>query len=61
MEGIRCNCETAERLGFPLSLISRHLRILHDVGLVQNERDAQDTRWIYHSTDRKTRPVWMRR
>jgi ArsR family transcriptional regulator len=51
MEGVQCNCEIAERLGFSLSLISHHLRVLHEVGLVQSERDAQDARWIYHSID----------
>jgi ArsR family transcriptional regulator len=53
MEGVQCNCEIAERLGFSLSLISHHLRVLHDVGLVQSERDDQDARWIYHSVDRQ--------
>ncbi len=53
MEGVQCNCEISERLGFSLSLISHHLRVLHEVGLVQSERDAQDARWIYHSVDRE--------
>ena len=53
MEGVQCNCEIAARLGFSLSLISHHLRVLHDVGLVQSERDDQDARWIYHSVDRQ--------
>ena len=53
MEGVQCNCEIAERLGFSLSLISHHLRVLHDAGLVQSERDDQDARWIYHSVDRQ--------
>lgn len=53
MEGVQCNCEIAERLGFSLSLISHHLRVLHDVGLVQSERDSRDARWIYHSIDRE--------
>jgi len=53
MEGVQCNCEIAERLGFSLSLISHHLHVLHEVGLVQSERDVQDARWIYHSVDRK--------
>ncbi len=53
MEGVQCNCEIAERLDFSLSLISHHLRVLHDVGLVQSERDDQDARWIYHSVDRQ--------
>ena len=52
MEGVQCNCEIAKRLGFSLSLISHHLRVLHDVGLVQSERDDQDARWIYHSVRR---------
>ena len=52
MEGVQCNCEIAERLGFSLSLISHHLRVLHDAGLVHSERDDQDARWIYHSVDR---------
>ena len=53
MEGVQCNCEIAEQLGFSLSLISHHLRVLHDAGLVQSERDEQDARWIYHSVDRQ--------
>jgi ArsR family transcriptional regulator len=53
MEGVQCNCEIAGRLGFSLSLISHHLRVLYEVGLVQGERDAQDARWIYHSIDRE--------
>jgi ArsR family transcriptional regulator len=53
MEGVQCNCEIAGHLGFSLSLISHHLRVLHDVGLVQSERDDQDARWIYHSVDRR--------
>ena len=53
MEGVQCNCEIADRLGFSLSLISHHLRVLHEVGLVRSERDPQDARWIYHSVDRE--------
>jgi len=53
MEGVQCNCEIAERLGFSLSLISHHLRILRQVGLVQSERDSQDARWIYYSVNQE--------
>jgi len=49
MEGVQCNCEIAERLGVSLSLISYHLRILNEVGLVEAERDPHDARWIYYS------------
>lgn len=49
MEGVQCNCEIAERLGVSLSLISYHLRILSEAGLVESERDPDDARWIYYS------------
>ena len=53
MEGVQCNCEIAERLGLSLSLISHHMRILREIGLVQGERDPDDARWIYYSIDRE--------
>ncbi len=54
MEGVQCNCEIAERLGLSLSLISHHMRILRQVGLVEGERDANDARWIYYSVHHET-------
>jgi DNA-binding transcriptional ArsR family regulator len=54
MEGVQCNCEIAERLGFSLSLVSHHLHILRQVGLVQCEHDPTDARWIYYSINRHT-------
>lgn len=54
MEGVQCNCEIAERLGLSFSLISHHMRILREVGLVQSERDPLDARWIYYSIDQDT-------
>ena len=53
MEGVQCNCEIAQRLGLSLSLISHHLRILRQVGLVQSERDLEDARWVYYSVDQQ--------
>ena len=53
MEGVQCNCEIAERLGLSLSLISHHMRILREIGLVQGERDPDDARWVYYSIDRE--------
>lgn len=53
MEGVQCNCEIAERLGLSLSLISHHVRILREIGLVQGERDPDDARWVYYSIDRE--------
>ena len=44
MEGVQCNCEIAERLGVSLSLVSYHLRILTEAGLVHSEPDLEDAR-----------------
>ena len=51
MEGVHCNCEIAEKLGFAPNLVSHHLRILEETGLVRSERDAEDARWIYFRVD----------
>jgi DNA-binding transcriptional ArsR family regulator len=60
MDDVQCNREIFERLGFSLSLVPHHLRVLHDVGLVQSERDVQDGRWISitRSTGRSL-PGWV--
>ncbi len=52
MEGTHCNCEISARLGLSLSLISHHLRMLRQAGLIEGERDPQDERWIYYSVNR---------
>ena len=52
VEGTQCNCEISERLGYSLSLISHHTKVLSELGLVRSERDQHDARWIYHSIDR---------
>lgn len=54
MEGTHCNCEISERLGLSLSLISHHLSVLRDVGLVTGQRDPEDARWIHYSVDPET-------
>ncbi len=53
MQGVQCNCEIAAQLGLADNLISHHMRILEESGLVQSERDPQDRRWIYYSIDRE--------
>ena len=53
MQGVQCNCEIAERLGYSLSLISHHMRVLEETGLIAGERDAQDARWVYYSVDER--------
>jgi ArsR family transcriptional regulator len=51
MEGVQCNCELGEALGLPMNLISHHLRVLREAGLVRSERDGLDARWVYYSVD----------
>jgi len=51
MEGVQCNCELGEMLDMPANLISHHLRILRQSGLVDSERDPFDARWIYYSVN----------
>lgn len=49
MEGVQCNCELGDALEMAPSLISHHLRVLREAGLVDVERDPDDGRWIYYS------------
>lgn len=49
MEGVQCNCELGDALNMAPNLISHHLRILREAGLVEIERDALDARWVYYS------------
>jgi ArsR family transcriptional regulator, arsenate/arsenite/antimonite-responsive transcriptional repressor len=49
MEGVQCNCELGDALKMAPNLISHHLGLLRDAGLVAVERDAVDARWLYYS------------
>jgi ArsR family transcriptional regulator, arsenate/arsenite/antimonite-responsive transcriptional repressor len=49
MEGVQCNCELGDALDMAPNLISHHLGLLRDAGLVDVERDAVDARWLYYS------------
>ena len=53
MEGVQCNCELGDGLRMAPNLISHHLRVLRQAGLVDVERDAFDARWIYYSINRQ--------
>lgn len=50
-QGVQCNCHLGERLGLPMNLISHHLKVLREAGLVRSERDPLDARWVYYSVD----------
>jgi len=51
MRGVQCNCELGKQLGLPMNLVSHHLKVLREAGLVQAERDPIDARWVYYSVD----------
>ena len=51
MEGVQCNCELGDNLEMAPNLISHHLRVLRQAGLINMERDAVDSRWIYYSVN----------
>jgi ArsR family transcriptional regulator len=53
MEGVQCNCELGNKLQMAPNLISHHLRILREAGLIDVKRDAHDARWIYYSINRQ--------
>jgi ArsR family transcriptional regulator, arsenate/arsenite/antimonite-responsive transcriptional repressor len=52
MEGVQCNCELGDHLQIAPNLISHHLSVLRQAGLVDAEHDALDARWIYYSVNR---------
>ena len=54
MQGVQCNCELGDQLKMPMNLISHHLKVLRDAGLVDAERDETDARWIYYSVNQRT-------
>ncbi len=58
MQGDSCNCELNEMLGLPPNLLSHHLRVLRQAGLVRSRRDALDGRWIYYSVNKKAVAHW---
>ena len=58
MQGDSCNCELTDRLGLPPNLLSHHLRILREAGLVTSRRDTVDGRWIYYAVNREAAAEW---
>lgn len=58
MQGDSCNCELNERLGLPPNLLSHHLRVLRQMGLINSRRDVVDGRWIYYAVDKKAVAKW---
>ncbi len=53
IEGVQCNCELGDALQMAPNLISHHLSILREAGLLDVERDPLDARWAYYSVNLK--------
>jgi ArsR family transcriptional regulator len=53
MEGVQCNCEIGNVLKMAPNLISHHLRVLREAGLIHVEHDTYDARWIYYSINQQ--------
>ena len=51
IEGICCNCELGKLLSLSPNLISHHMSVLNESGIVKAERDKDDARWIHYSID----------
>jgi len=51
IEGVQCNCELGDALQMSPNLISHHLSVLREAGLVNVERDPVDARWAYYSVN----------
>jgi ArsR family transcriptional regulator, arsenate/arsenite/antimonite-responsive transcriptional repressor len=51
MQGEQCNCEMGGELNMTPNLVSHHLRVLQEAGLLVMRRDADDARWIHYSID----------
>ena len=58
MQGPTCNCELNEQLGLSANLLSHHLRVLREAGLIRSRQDAVDGRWIYYSVDKEAVERW---
>jgi ArsR family transcriptional regulator len=51
LRGVSCNGWLTEELGLPANLLSHHLKVLREAGLIQDRRDEVDGRWIYYQVD----------
>lgn len=52
IRGVQCNCDLGDELDMSPNLISHHLGVLREIGLVNTERDPLDARWVYYTIDR---------
>jgi ArsR family transcriptional regulator len=53
IDGVQCNCELGDSLQMAPNLISHHISVLREAGLIEAERDPVDARWVYYSINPK--------
>lgn len=53
MQGVQCNCELGDCLDLSMNLISHHLKVLREAGLINAQRDPVDMRWVYYSVNQE--------
>lgn len=58
LQGESCNGMLNETLGLAPNLLSHHLRVLREAGLIQDRRDSVDARWIYYRVDEAALTRW---
>jgi len=52
ISGVQCNCNLGDSLKMKPNLISHHISILEEAGLISLERDLMDARWVYYSINK---------
>jgi arsenate reductase len=57
-EGEACHSELKEQVGLPANLLSHHLRVLRQAGLVRTRHDTMDGRWIYYAINKDGLTYW---
>lgn len=60
LQGESCNAFLNEALGLAPNLLSHHLRVLREAGLIRDRRNGVDARWIYYSVDEEGLTRWYR-
>jgi ArsR family transcriptional regulator, arsenate/arsenite/antimonite-responsive transcriptional repressor len=59
MNGDTCNGELVTQLELASNLLSHHLKVLSEAGLITARRDRVDGRWVYYSVDPATTAGWQ--
>jgi arsenate reductase (thioredoxin) len=57
-QGEACHSELKEQVGLPPNLLSHHLRVLRQAGLVRTRHDTIDGRWIYYAANKDSLIYW---